>query len=191
MFWKWIIWNHLTQKTRLLYRRCSNEAKLARVTRTFLKNRFKMYMFGVVGGTHFHFITAKIYNILRYVIARILRHMCNLHINETEISQKRSKRIKNWKITYSVILSVLSLDFRVQFSFNKRSVLFSQCWNRNRNMFKSWGTADIRNMRSNVSSKGHSERSKSWVSSVSTDQYRGKHLHVWEILHKYREAGVD
>ena len=34
--------------------------------------------------------------------------MCNLHIKETEISRKRSKRIKNWKITYSVILSVLS-----------------------------------------------------------------------------------
>ena len=56
----------------------------------------------------FRFIIAKIYNILRYVIPRILRHMCNLHIKETEISQKRSKRIKNWKITYSVILSVLS-----------------------------------------------------------------------------------
>ena len=37
-----------------------------------------------------------------------LRHMCNLHIKETEISQKRSKGIKNRKITYSVILSVLS-----------------------------------------------------------------------------------
>ena len=34
--------------------------------------------------------------------------MCNLHIKETEISQKRSKGIKNLKITYSVILSVLS-----------------------------------------------------------------------------------
>ena len=38
----------------------------------------------------FRFIISKIYNILRYVIARILRHMCNLHIKETEISQKRS-----------------------------------------------------------------------------------------------------
>ena len=35
-----------------------------------------------------------------------LRHMCNLHIKETEISQKRSKGIKHWKITYCVILSV-------------------------------------------------------------------------------------
>ena len=34
--------------------------------------------------------------------------MCDLHIKETEISQKRSKGIKNSKITYSVILSVLS-----------------------------------------------------------------------------------
>ena len=39
--------------------------------------------------------TAKIYNILRCIIARMLRHMCNLHIKETEISQKRSKGIKN------------------------------------------------------------------------------------------------
>ena len=56
----------------------------------------------------FRFIIAKIYNILRYVIPHILRHMCNLHIKETEISQKRSKGIKNWKITYSVILNFLS-----------------------------------------------------------------------------------
>ena len=46
-------------------------------------------------------------------IAYKLRHMLfklrYLHIKETEISQKRSKGIKNWKITYSVILkSVLS-----------------------------------------------------------------------------------
>ena len=38
----------------------------------------------------------------------VLRHMCNLHIKETEISQKRRKGIKNWNITYSVILSVLT-----------------------------------------------------------------------------------
>ena len=54
----------------------------------------------------FRFIIAKIYNILRYVIASL--HMCNLHIKETEISEKRSKGIKNWKITYFVILNVLS-----------------------------------------------------------------------------------
>ena len=66
------------------------------------------------GGKHTHiiilkwfrFIIAKICNIFRYVIASL--HMCNLHIKETEISQKRSKGIKNWKITYSVILNVLS-----------------------------------------------------------------------------------
>ena len=52
----------------------------------------------------FPFMIAKIYNILRYVIPHVLRqYMCNLHIKETEISH-----IKNWKITYSVILSVLS-----------------------------------------------------------------------------------
>ena len=48
---------------------------------------------------HFEVISfynsAKIYNILRYVIGHKLRHMCNLHIKETEISQKRSKGIKN------------------------------------------------------------------------------------------------
>ena len=56
-----------------------------------------MYMFGVVGETHAHdyFEVISFYNILRYVIPRILRHMCNLHIKETEISQKRSKGIKN------------------------------------------------------------------------------------------------
>ena len=53
-------------------------------------------------------IAAKIYNILRYVLDHKLRHMFNLHIKETEISQKRSKGIKIWKITYSVILSDLS-----------------------------------------------------------------------------------
>ena len=55
----------------------------------------------------FRFLIAKIYNILQYVFDHKLRHMCNLHIKETEISQKRSKGIKNWKITYSVILSVI------------------------------------------------------------------------------------
>ena len=38
--------------------------------------------------------------------------MCNLHIKETEISQKRSKGIKNWKITYSVILSARNAAIR-------------------------------------------------------------------------------
>ena len=56
----------------------------------------------------FRSIIANIYNILRYVIPHVLRHMCNLHIKGTKISQKRTKGIKHWKITYSVILSVLS-----------------------------------------------------------------------------------
>ena len=63
------------------------------------RNHFKMYMFGVVGETHAHdyFEVISFYNtkVLRYVIARVLRHMCNLHIKETEISQKQSKGIKN------------------------------------------------------------------------------------------------
>ena len=42
----------------------------------------------------FRFIIAKIYNIPRYVIDHKLRHMCNLHNKENEISQKRSKGIK-------------------------------------------------------------------------------------------------
>ena len=65
-----------------------------------------MYIFDVVGETHAHdyfeviynnirFIITNIDNILRYVIPHKLRHMCNLHIKETEISQKRSKGIKN------------------------------------------------------------------------------------------------
>ena len=70
------------------------------------RNHFKMYTFGVVGETHARdyfkvisfYNSTKIYNILRYVIPLILRHIyvtCNLHIKETEISQKRSKGIKN------------------------------------------------------------------------------------------------
>ena len=80
----------------------------------------------------FRFIIAKIYNILRYFIARILRHMCNLHTKETEISQKRSKRIKNWKITYSVILSVLSNKTNLILGFSstlKRLIMsYDLCW---------------------------------------------------------------
>ena len=51
-----------------------------------------MYMFGVVGETraHDYFEVISFYN-----SKDILRHMCNLHIKETEISQKRSKGIKN------------------------------------------------------------------------------------------------
>ena len=67
------------------------------------RNHFKMYTFGVVGETYAHdyfevisFYNSKdIYNILQYVIDHILRHMCNLHIKETEISLKRSKGMKN------------------------------------------------------------------------------------------------
>ena len=81
----------------------------------------------------FRFIIAKIYDILRYILTRILRNMCNLHIKETEISQKRSKGIKNWKITYSVILSVLSnktnliLGFSSLLSIQKFFYHLAQC----------------------------------------------------------------
>ena len=61
-----------------------------------------MYMFGTLGETHaqdhfevISFYNGKLYNILRHIIAHKLSHMCNLHIKETEISQKRSKGIKN------------------------------------------------------------------------------------------------
>ena len=73
--------------------------------------RRMLYIFAIIkrnhfkclGETHAHdyfevisFYNSKyIYNILRYVIPRILRPMCNLHIKEIEISQKRSKGIKN------------------------------------------------------------------------------------------------
>ena len=72
--------------------------------------------------THVHFEVISFYNILRYVIAHILRYMCNLHIKEAEISQKRSKGIKNWKITYSVILSVLSNKTNLILGFSTRLV---------------------------------------------------------------------
>ena len=61
-------------------------------------------MFGVVGETHAHdyFEVISFYN-SKYIYITFsdmslliyLRHMCNLHIKETEISQKRSKGIKN------------------------------------------------------------------------------------------------
>ena len=44
--------------------------------------------------------------------------MCNLYIKETEISQKRSKGIKNRKITYSAILSVLSIRTNLILGFS-------------------------------------------------------------------------
>ena len=62
----------------------------------------------------FCFITAKIHVLYTVYITLsdmsfpMYYIMCNLHIKETELSQKLSKGIKNWKITYSVILSVLS-----------------------------------------------------------------------------------
>ena len=62
-----------------------------------------MYMFGVVGETHAHvyfevisfynskdsYITFSDMSLLVYYV------MCNLHMKETKISQKRSKGIKN------------------------------------------------------------------------------------------------
>ena len=55
------------------------------------RNHFKISMVGVVGETHAH----------DYI------EMISFH-NSKEISQQQSKGIKNWKITYYVILSVLS-----------------------------------------------------------------------------------
>ena len=55
-------------------------------------------MFGVVGETHAndYFEVISFYNYSKDIChSRMLRHMCNLHIKETEISQKRSKGIKN------------------------------------------------------------------------------------------------
>ena len=63
-----------------------------------------MYMFGVVGETRAHdyfevisfsYNSKDIYNILRYVIARILRYMCNLHIKGNIIWEFG---LNSWKI---------------------------------------------------------------------------------------------
>ena len=57
----------------------------------------------------FRFTIAKIYNILRYVIARILRHMCNFAYQRNwNISKTKQGNQKLKDITYSVILSVLT-----------------------------------------------------------------------------------
>ena len=58
------------------------------------------------------FIIAKIYNILQYVIARILRRMYNLYIKETEISPL----LCHFKCSFKQD----KLDFRVQFSFKTK-----------------------------------------------------------------------
>ena len=64
------------------------------------RNHFEVIMYVCFSHDtkHVHFEVISfynsIYNILRYVIDHKLRHMCNLHIKETEISQKRSKGIK-------------------------------------------------------------------------------------------------
>ena len=83
------------------------------------RNHFKMYMFGVVGETHAHdyFEVISFYN-SKDIQHSPICHLCNLHIKETEISQKRSKGIKNCKITYSVILSVLSNKTNMVLGFN-------------------------------------------------------------------------
>ena len=61
----------------------------------------------------------KIYNILRYVIPRILRHVCNLHIKETEISQKRSK-VSLWNI--NVFIACIWIPLGVT-RFKKQSLI--------------------------------------------------------------------
>ena len=75
----WAIWYFETDSSFLLSRyACLSACPVWFVTR---RNTSLLYMC----------------NILRYVIARILCHMCNLHIKETEISEKRSKGIKKLK----------------------------------------------------------------------------------------------
>ena len=73
--------------------------------------RRMLYIFVIIKRNHFEVITDVRVSLPRHQTCTFWSdfvHMCNLHIKETEISQKRSKGIKNWKITYSVILSVLS-----------------------------------------------------------------------------------
>ena len=84
----------------------------------------------------FRFIIAKIYNILRYVIDHKQRHMYNLHIKETKISQKQSKGIKNWKITYSVILSVLSNKTNLILGFSSPLIGNTELYNKNSTTIK-------------------------------------------------------
>ena len=54
----------------------------------------------------FRFIIAKIYNILRYVIPLILRHMCNLHTKETVILSVLSNKT-NLILGFSSLLKCL------------------------------------------------------------------------------------
>ena len=51
----------------------------------------------------------------------------SVHIKETEISQKQSKGIKNWKTTYSVILSVLSNETNLILGFSSPLMMMKGC----------------------------------------------------------------
>ena len=79
-----------------------------------IRNHFKMYMFGVVGETHAHdyfevvsFYKSKDiqYNILRYIIPRILRHMCNI----SKTKQGNQKRNDNLLCYLSVFSNKTNL----------------------------------------------------------------------------------
>ena len=65
----------------------------------FLKSTPKFF-----GATYIEICTLAIEQCFASTICNFPYTTCNLHIKETEISQKRSKGIKNWKTTYSVII---------------------------------------------------------------------------------------
>ena len=80
------------------------------------RNNLEIYMFGVVGETHAHdsFELTWCDNIIDMLPCPIRTsctcdvNMFNFHIKQTEISQKRSKKTKNCKGCYFVILRLLS-----------------------------------------------------------------------------------
>ena len=61
--------------------------------------------------------------IINYVI-------CNLHIKETAISQKRSKGIKNWGLSTVVKLSIDWYNLRLRFGIFKLKFLRSNVGSR-------------------------------------------------------------
>ena len=84
--------------------------------------RRMLYIFAIMNRNHFKVIMCVCFS----------HHTKHVHFEvisfynskETEISQKRSKGIKNWKITYSVILSVLSNKTNLILEFSSPSTIY-------------------------------------------------------------------
>ena len=109
-----MVWN-LKQEKPQRQRRCSTHDVIETISTFAIKARTH-------GNVFMRFCIVSSNELVVSIPLRIVNNTktqenVSVHIKETEISQKQSKGIKNWKITYSVILRD-KLDFKVQFPFN-------------------------------------------------------------------------